>query len=426
MSQSDTAKKPSILETLFSWKMLAIVALGFSSGLPYLVTKDIIKLWLTEANADITVIGLFSAVGIPYTLKFLWSPIVDAVPLPFLGRRRSWMLVFQIAVAIAIFSLGQFNPATDLWTMALVCVVIAFFSASQDIVLDAFRREYLNESELAAGTGLWMNAYRLANLSSLGVATLVATSNGWPSAYFVVALMMGVGIVATIFVKEPQVGVKPPKNLKEAVVDPFMEFFKRDGALIILAFMMLYKLGDNMASAMNVPFLTAPLEKGGMAFTKAEYFVIVKSFGLAALFSGAALAGILMIRLGTAKALWVFGFFQMISTAGFAVLTFTGPSHAVLSAVVAFEMFSTGLGQTAFGTFIALQTNKKFTATQFALMTSFMAVPLTVASALTGFMVKYMGWANFYMTCTLIAIPGLLLLIKIAPWNSKNLDVSKN
>jgi PAT family beta-lactamase induction signal transducer AmpG len=402
---------------IFSPKMLAMFTLGFSSGFPFYVIREVLKAWLTDANIDLGTIGLFSAVALPYTWKFVWSPAMDGITLPFLGRRRGWMLLTQLVLLILIGTMGQINPAESLKMMAVVAFSIALFSASQDIVLDAFRREYLTDEELGLGTGIWMNAWRFGMFASTGTAFFLADRIGYPAVHLVLCAMMGIGIITTLLVSEPDTGVRPPQSLQETVVEPFREFFSRGGAWWVLAFILLYKLGDNMAGAMNIPFILK------MGFTKQEYFVIVKGVGMLALFGGAFLGGIVMIRLGIANSLWVFGILQAVSTAGFALLVVFGKNQILLSGIVAFEFLATGLGQAAYASYMAVQTNKRFTATQYAMMTSLMAIPGTVAASVTGYMAEYLGWVVFYILCSLVALPGLLLLLRIAPWGSSNEEI---
>ena len=410
----------STIKTILSLKMLAMFTLGFASGFPFYVVRDVLKLWLTDANIDLGTIGLFSAVALPYTWKFIWSPAMDGYTPPFLGRRRGWMLLTQIGLLVLIAAMGQFDPTKSLTMMAVVAFCIALFSASQDIALDAFRREYLTDEELGLGTGIWMNAWRFGMFASTGTAFLLADDIGYPAVHLVLSLMMGIGIITTLLVSEPDTGVAAPQTLKEAVIEPFAEFFNRGGAWWVLAFILLYKVGDNMAGAMNIPYILK------MGFTKQEYFVIVKGIGMLALFGGAFLGGIVMVRLGIANSLWVFGILQAISTACFALLMIVGKNHVILTGIVAFEFLATGLGQAAYATYMAVQTNKRFTATQYAMMTSLMAIPGTAAAAITGYMVEYLGWSGFYITCALVALPGMLLLIRIAPWGSSNEEIDAN
>jgi len=407
----------STIKTIFSLKMLAMFALGFASGFPFYVVRDVLKLWLTDANIDLGTIGLFSAVALPYTWKFIWAPAMDGITPPFLGRRRGWMLMTQIGLLVLIALMGQLDPTKSLKMMAVVAFCIAIFSASQDIALDAFRREYLTDEELGLGTGIWMNSWRFGMYASTGTAFLLSDKIGYPAVHVVLSLMMGIGIITTLLVPEPDTGVTGPRTLQEAVVEPFREFFSRGGAWWVLAFILLYKIGDNMAGAMNIPYILK------MGFTKQEYFVIVKGIGMLALFGGAFLGGIVMVRLGIANSLWVFGILQAVSTACFALLMIVGKNHILLTGIVAFEFLATGLGQAAYASYMAVQTNKRFTATQYAMMTSLMAVPGTVAAAITGYMAEYLGWIGFYIICALVALPGMFLLMRIAPWGSSNEDI---
>jgi PAT family beta-lactamase induction signal transducer AmpG len=408
------------IKTILSLKMLAMLALGFASGFPFYVVREVLKAWLTDANVDLGTIGLFSAVALPYTWKFIWSPAMDGYTPPFLGRRRGWMLMTQVGLLILIAGMGQLDPTKSLKMMALVAFAIAIFSASQDIALDAFRREYLTDEELGLGTGIWMNAWRFGMFASTGTAFFLADDIGYPAVHLVLSLMMGVGIITTFLVSEPETGVAAPRTFKEAVIEPFREFFGRGGAWWVLTFILLYKIGDNMAGAMNIPFILK------MGFTKQEYFVIVKGIGMLALFGGAFIGGIIMLRLKIANSLWVFGVLQAVSTACFALLMIVGKNHVVLTGIVAFEFLATGLGQAAYASYMAIQTNKRFTATQYAMMTSLMAVPGTAAAAVTGYMAEFLGWSSFYIVCALAALPGMLLLMKIAPWGSSNEDIDAN
>jgi PAT family beta-lactamase induction signal transducer AmpG len=405
------------LKTICSFKMLAMFTLGFSSGFPYYVVREVLKAWLTDANIDLATIGLFSAVAIPYTWKFIWSPCMDGVTPPFLGRRKGWMLITQIGLIILIALLGQLDPTRSLSAMAVVAFCIAVFSASQDIALDAFRREYLNDEELGIGTGIWMNAWRFGMFASTGTAFFFADSIGYNNVHLILAAIMGVGVITTLLVPEPDTGDIPSPTLREAIVEPFKDFFTRPGIILILSFIFLYKIGDNMAGAMNIPFILK------MGFSKQEYFMIVKGVGMLALFGGVFLGGVIMIRLGIAKSLWVFGILQAVSTACFVLLLIFDKNQMLLSAIVAFEFMATGLGQAAYATYMAIQTNKRFTATQYALMTSLMAIPGTLAAAITGYMAEIMGWAGFYIACALVAIPGMVLLFFVAPWGASNAEL---
>jgi PAT family beta-lactamase induction signal transducer AmpG len=289
---------------------------------------------------------------------------------------------------------------------------VALFSATQDIVVDAYRREDLSDKELGLGSSLYIFGYRLGTMLAAGGGLIMADHVPWSMVYMVMGFFMFIGVIITILSPEPVIGIETPRTIKDAVINPFMEYFKRDGALWILAFVLLYKIGDNMANAMTAPFYL------DIGFTKTQIGTVVKIFGIWAVIVGALVGGTIMIRLGINRSLWIFGVLQAISTACFAVLAQVGPSIPALSAVIAFENISTGMGSAAQLAFMASITDKRFTATQYALLSSLAGIPRVIASAPTGYMAKYMGWEAFFIMCALIAIPGLLLLIKFAPWNS--------
>jgi PAT family beta-lactamase induction signal transducer AmpG len=422
MKSQENRTFSQIVKTMVSWKMAVMFFFGFSSGFPYYIIKDALKFWMTDAGVDLGTIGLFALVGMPYTLKFVWSPMMDGIVPPFLGRRRGWVLIAQIGLMISIAAMGLMDPVRSLWWIAMLALCVNFFGASQDIALDAFRREYLSTDELGFGTGVWMNAWRLGTFVSIGLAVLTDHNLSWSAVFFILSGIMLVGVITNLLVPEPVVNEPVPVTLKEAVVEPFVEFFQRDRAFLILGFILLYKIGDNMAGTMTIPYVVA------MGYTKAQYFVIVKGVGMLGLFGGVLIGGSIMIRLGIAKSLYLFGVLQAVSTALFAVLNIidhTSPfwvdySSSLLGFIVAFEFFATGLGQAAYATYMAIQTNRRFTATQYALLTSLMGVPGVFAAAVTGYIVQFSSWNFFYFFCAAVALPGMLLLLKIAPWAATN------
>jgi PAT family beta-lactamase induction signal transducer AmpG len=390
--------------------MLVAFLMGFSCGLPLLLTISVLQAWMKEEGVDLTVIGLMALVGLPYTLKFLWAPFLDRFTLPFLGRRRGWMLVAQVALMFSIAGLGSTNPVSNPWIVAFAAFLVTFFSASQDIVVDAYRREDLSDEELGLGSSLYINGYRIGMLLASGGGLIMADQMPFSMVYLLMAGAMLPGIVTTLLAPEPQTNMGRPETLKNAVIDPLVEYFSRNGALWILAFILLYKIGDTMASAMTTPFYL------DIGFSKTEIGAVVKLFGFWATIAGGLIGGGLMIRLGIVRSLWVFGTLQAISTACFAILARMGHSIPTLSWVIGFENFSSGMGTAAYAAFMASITNKKFTATQYALLTSLMGVPRVMASAPTGFLAKNLGWEAFFIACTVIAIPGMLILLKFAPW----------
>ena len=395
---------------IFSRRMLVALVMGFACGLPLLLTMSVLQTWMKEEGIDLAVIGLINLVQIPYTWKFVWAPIMDRYTVPFLGRRRGWLLASQVILIASIIGLGFSDPRNHLYTMVVLAMLVAFFSSTQDIVVDAYRREDLPDEELGLGSSLYIFGYRLGTMLAAGGGLIMADRISWSMVYLIMGAFMFAGVITTILTPEPPVPEGTPKSLKEAVVEPFAEYLSRRGAILMLAFILLYKVGDNMASAITAPFYL------DIGFTKTEIGTIVKIFGIWAIIAGALFGGAIMVRLGINRSLWVFGFLQAVSTAFFAVLARIGHSVPTLSAVIAFENLSSGMGTAAFVAFMASITDKRFTATQYALLTSLMAVPRVLVSAPTGFLAKYMGWESFFIGCALIAIPGMLLLLKIAPW----------
>ena len=403
-------------EILFTRKMLTCIFLGFSSGMPLFVLISLVPAWLRSNQVDLATIGLFALVGLPYTWKFVWSPLMDRFKLPFLGRRRGWAVLTQLGLLVSIGVLGQFDPSTSLGAIVWIVFAVALFSASQDIVLDAYRRELLADDELGTGTSFWINAYRLSSLVPGSLALILADHLPWTAVFWITGLFMLVGIVTTLLVKEVSDDALAPRTLREAVIDPFVEFFSRDGivaGLAILAFLFLYKLGDNMATALATPFYL------DMGYSKTEIGTVAKFAGLWAVIAGGTLGGIIMLKLSINRALWLFGFAQMFTILPFVWLSQAGHTLWGLFVVVSGEYLGVGLGAVALTAFMARETSKAFTATQFALFSSLIAVPRTFANASTGFIVEAVGWTQFFVICTIAAIPGMLLLLKVAPWNEK-------
>jgi len=407
----------SWMEILFTRKMLACIFLGFTSGMPLYVLVSLVPAWLRSENVDLATIGLFALVGLPYTWKFVWSPLMDRYKLPFLGRRRGWALLVQVVLLVSIGVLGHFDPATSLQTIVALVFVVALFSASQDIVIDAYRRELLADDELGTGTSIFVNAYRISGLVPGSLALILAEFQPWPLVFWVTGAFMLVGIVTTLAIKEMSDDALAPHSLREAVVDPFIEFFSRDGGvktgLAILAFLFLYKLGDNMATALATPFYI------DMGYNLAEIGSVAKVAGLWASIAGGVLGGIIMLKVSINRALWLFGFVQLATILPYIWLSQAGHSLVGLFVVVSGEYLGVGLGAIALTAYMARETSKAFTATQFALFTSLIAVPRTVANASTGFIVEAVGWTLFFVICAIVAIPGMLLLFKVAPWSER-------
>lgn len=406
-------QSPTFKQAIFNRRMLICIFMGFSSGLPLFILYQLVPGWLRSEGVSLTEIGLFSLIGIPYVWKFMWAPLMDRYSLPVLGRRRSWMLLTQVLLLFSIAGFGFVDPIMNIWSVAYLAAAVAFFSASQDIVLDAYRRELLPEHELGLGNSIHVQAYRLSGLVPGSLAFILADHISWQSVFLIVAAFMLIGIFLSLTIKELNNTLQAPKTLREAVVLPFKDFINREGlksALLILAFLFLYKLGDSMATALQTPFFI------DLGFTKTEIGVVAKTASLIAMTIGLAVGGIVMIKLSINRALWLFGFVQIISILGFAALAEIGHNTYALAFAMGFEYLGVGLGTAAFTAFIARATNPTFAATQFALFTALTALPRTFANATTGVIVEQIGWTNFYFICTALAIPGMLMLLKVAPW----------
>ncbi len=413
---------PAWLAALLNRRMLICIATGFSSGLPLYLLLNLLPAWLRTEGLTLKVIGAFALIQFPYTWKFLWAPLLDRYALPWLGRRRGWMLVTQLLLLAAIAGLGQLSPKEQVTLVVLLTAAVAFLSATQDIVLDAFRRELLPEIELGLGNAIHVNAYRIAGLVPGSLSLILADHLAWGSVFMITALFMLPGVVMSLMVSEPRSAEARPRTLREAVVEPFHEFFTRHGvksALLVLIFILAYKLGDSLCTALATPFYL------DMGFTKSEIGVIAKNAGLWPGVIGGILGGLWMVKLGINRALWVFGVVQWVTILGFVWLAWLGTAEsdatrlAVLATVIGAEALGMGLGTTAFVAWMARTTHPAYTATQLALFTSLMAMPRTFINASAGWLVEYFGWMNFFWLCFILAAPGMLLLLKVAPWREK-------
>ena len=399
-------------------RTISILFLGFSSGLPLYTLIYLMQAWLAKSGLDVKALGLFALVTFPYTFKFLWAPFMDRYTLGPLGRRRGWMAVTQIGLFLVIGGLGMLDPKIELTLIAVFVGVIAFLSASQDVVVDAYRREILAEDEQGLGAAIIVNAYKAASLIPSALGLVLADTMSWQAVFWIVAAFMLPGFICTLLAKEPAVYGAPPKNLQEAVVLPFREFILRDGlkqAIIIIMFVLLYKIGDSMATALSTKFF---LDVG---FTTKQIGLAANATGWWASLAGGAVGGIWMIKLGINRALWVFGVLQAIAILGFAWLANVGPDPVLLSAVFGFEAFaSLGLGSAALVAFMSRATDPRYTATQYALFSSLAAVPRTFINSSVGYIVAETGWFWFFIVCFFLAFPAMMMLPKIAPWNSAN------
>jgi MFS transporter, PAT family, beta-lactamase induction signal transducer AmpG len=402
----------SLLKKIFNRQMLVSLIMGFACGLPLLLTMSVLQARMKEDGIDLTTIGLVNLVQIPYTWKFVWAPFLDRFIPPFLGRRKGWLAMAQFGLILAIAGLGYSDPVNHFGWMVFTAICVAFFSATQDIVVDAYRREDLSDEELGLGSSFYIYGYRMGTLLASGGGLIMADFIPWSHVYLLMCICMLPAVATTLLTPEPSVVEGSPKTLKDAVIQPIVDYFTRKDALWILAFILFYKIGDTMASAMTMPFY---LEIG---FSKTQIGAVVKIFGTWAIIGGAIAGGIIMFRFGIYKSLWVFGVLQALSTACFVILARIGDNVSILSGVIAFENVSSGMGTAAFVAFMASITNKKFTATQYALLSSLMAFPRVLASAPTGFLAKHLGWESFFIICTLIAIPGMMMLFKFSSWQA--------
>ncbi|MCW9699428.1 AmpG family muropeptide MFS transporter [Avibacterium sp. 20-129] len=413
-----------LFSQIFSRNMLICLFTGFSSGLPLYVLVSLLPIWLRAENVDLKTLGYFTLMMLPFSWKFVWAPLLDRFVPPFLGRRRGWMFISQILLLISLALFGFLDPSKQagLSLIAALGVLCAFFSATQDIVLDAYRREILTDKELGLGNSIHVNAYRIAGLVPGSLSLILADHFPWQTVFIITAMFMLPGILMCLFLStEPKITLKKHRTLKESVIDPFSEFFQRKGvwsALGILAFIFLYKLGDSMATALISPFYL------DMGFSKTQIGLVVKNASLWPMVIASILGGILMLKVGINRALWLFGLVQIITILGFAWLAKQGPFELVdsralwsLSLVVAAEYIGIGLGTAAFVAFMARETNPLYTATQLALFTSLAALPRATLNTQAGALIDWLGYYDYFWLCFWLAIPGMLCLVKVAPWN---------
>ena len=400
------------LQSVVNKRSLICVFTGLASGMPLYLLIQLVPAWLRDAGVSLAEIGLFALVGLPYTWKFLWAPLMDRWQLP-LGLRRGWMLLTQIGLIITIGLLGHIDPGNATGLVAAMAVIIAIFSATQDVAIDAYRRELLPDEELGLGNSIHVQAYRISSLVPGSLSLILADLLPWSAVFWITAAFMSVGVALTVFVAEPPREERQPTSLAESVIAPFKDYVARRGwhsLLLALLFMFAYKLGDNMATALSTPFYL------DLGFTKTDIGLVAKNAALWPAIVGGLVGGVLMIKLGINRALWLFGAVQLFSILGFAYLASVGPVLWLLAAVIAFEYLGVGLGTAAFTAFIARESSKTFAATQFALFTALAALPRSLANATTGFIVEQVGWVTFFLLCAALAVPGMVLLLWVAPW----------
>mgnify|MGYP001330080545 FL=1 len=425
------------LNPYFQRKIFITLSMGFVSGVPLLLTITLLQAWLTDEGISKSTIGLFALVGLPYSLKFLWAPIFDAITVSKLGRRRGWLLFTQTLLILSIIALGMTNPAMDPYNVALLAVLVTFASASQDIVIDAYRRESLTDEEQTLGASAYVLGYRIGALAAGAGGLILADYMSYQMVYEIMSCIMLYGVLITLIADEPKSNYIP-SNFQDTVTRPFIEFFNRYASInnispdrlkflgerakinrrnvlenflvtpiLILLFILLYKIGDTMAHSLSTNFY---LDTG---FSKSEIGTVVKFFGLFATLVGAFAGGLIAYKIGLYNSLMIFGVFQAIATLGFSVLALFGDNLYLLMTVISMENLAAGMGYTAYLAFIANMTNKQFTATQFALMTALMSLPRTLFSGFSGYLVEFFGWELYFVFCSLIAIPALIILSKL-------------
>lgn len=415
-SHNTTPEQPIKASELYLRQRVApLLALGFASGLPLALTGGTLQAWATIENVSLQQIGFLTLVGSAYTLKFLWAPLIDRYAPPFLGRRRGWMLLTQVLLALGLLAMGLLSPGQSLLPLALIAVGVAFFSATQDIAFDAYRSDVLHKEERGAGAALSVLGYRLAMLVSGGLALILADQwLGWGAMYMLMAFLMLLCALATFWAPEPEVPAQAPRSLSVAVIEPFKEFFSRPGAITVLVLIVLYKLGDAFAGALSTTFL---LRAAG--FTATEVGTVNKVLGLTATIVGALTGGTLMAKLGLYRSLLLFGLLQGVSNLGFWLISVSPHSIFLMAAAVGLENLCGGMGTAAFVALLMGLCNRQFSATQFALLSALSAVGRTyLAGPLTPPLVEYAGWSTFFVLTVLIALPGLLLLV----WRRKDIE----
>lgn len=403
-----------IIKALMNRRMLAILFLGFSSGVPLALVGGTLQAWMASLKVDLRLIGIFSLVGLPYSLKFVWAPLVDRYVPSLLGRRRGWILITQIALVLTLAGMAFCDPIQNPALLAALALLVAFSSASQDIVIDAYKTEILKKSEFGMGAATANLGYRLAMLFSGAFALILSDHLSWTQVYLIMAATMAVGTGVSCLIPEPSASTRIPKTLQEAVFEPFIDFFRRKRVLGLLSFIFFYKLDVVVAVALMTPFM---MEIG---FSRTEIGAVTKGFGLAATLLGTFVGGAWLSTIGIKRSLWHFGILQGISGICFYFLAKLGHNYPMMVTAIAAENFFSGMGNAAYAAFLMGLCNPKFTATQFALVTSLMALTRTLAGASTGWLAKSVGWENYFFISIFLMLPGLLLLTQFDSWTKKD------
>ncbi|MFL5485865.1 MAG: AmpG family muropeptide MFS transporter [Gemmatimonadaceae bacterium] len=411
---TEPAARTSPVRIFGQRKMAVLLFLGFSSGLPFYLTSKTLQAWMTTAKVDLATIGFFSLVTLPYSLKFVWAPVMDRYVPPFLGRRRGWVLITQLLLLLAIAAMSLHDPQQGLRMLAVNAIAIAFFSASQDISLDAYRTDVLESREMGAGAAVFVLGYRIAMITTGALAFFLADRMPWQTVYIILATLILIGVATTFVAPEPVLRDAPPKSLGEAVVLPFADFFQRVGigrALLVLLFIVSYKYSDSLAGSMTTPFL---LQAG---FSQSEVGAVFLGAGVIATILGVLAGGAVIGKVGINRSLWIFVVFQGLSNLTYYGLSLAQKSHSLMVSAVVVENFGLGLVTAAMTAFLMSMCNKRFTATQFALLSSLMAASRDILVAPAGRIAESIGWPSFFLITVAAALPPLILLPFIAPWS---------
>lgn len=397
----------SLFQILANRRIGFMLPLGFASGLPLALTAGTLQAWLTVVGVDLKTIGIFTLVGLPYTVKFLWAPLMDRITLPWLGRRRGWMLVTQLSVAVGLALMALIGPRDRPEILGILALMVAFFSASLDIVFDAYRTDLLLRSERGFGAAVWVNGYRFALLLASAGALVLAAQIGWQNTYLLLAALMATGVVTILASPEPAVTGRPPASLTEAIGGPLKELFSRPGVAGLIALIVFYKVGDAVAASLQTAFLISGV---GFSISDVGY---VKGLGLASTLIGALTGGVAMARLGLVRSLLIFGVLQAISNLGFMWLAWMGKSYAALTTSIVVENLTGGMGTAAFVALIMSLCDHRYTATQFALLSSLEAFGRVFSGRPAAELVTMVGWAQFFLLSFLLALPGVWLVWRL-------------
>ncbi|MBW3630147.1 MAG: AmpG family muropeptide MFS transporter [Gemmatimonadetes bacterium] len=397
--------------------MAAILLLGFSSGIPLYLTSQTLQAWMTVEGVDLTTIGLFSLVSLPYSLKFLWAPVMDRYVPPLLGRRRGWLVITQIALLLSIGAMSFHDPSQALQLLAFNAILIAFFSASTDVVFDAYKVDVLDEREMGAGAATGVLGYRIALIVTGSLALVLADRMPWPTVYLLLAALMLVGIAAAFWAPEPVTSEAAPASLREAVVDPFIEFFRRTGlgwGMLILSFVIFYQLPDRFGQNMATPFLLQ------IGFSQTEVGAIRGGIGIVATIGGVLAGGAVIAALGINRSVWLFAALQILSNLVYYWIAMVGDDRSVLVIAIVIENIAGGMSTAAFVAYMMSLSSRRFSATQFALLTSMMTAARDVIVTPAGAVADATGWPTFFLLTLVTGLPALLLLPMLVPWNSEH------